>query len=248
MGVSDLHDDAVEAALAWRPVLTAPQQIAAAIEDLILEGTLRPGDRLPNVEAASERFGVSLPTAQRGLRALREAGVLTVALGRNGGYRVAADAVEAIGRIRGGALLGRPPVPPLTADVGYAQLLVVRRVQDVLAAQVAAGCRTDADLELLEAVVPAAEKIGDDLEAAFDLDLRFHRAIALCTHNPLIVRFTTATTLALRRFSHTTEGLGARDVVFGLDAVADAVRARDADAAGDAMRRHLHRSADFFVG
>lgn len=240
----DLLGDAVDAAIARRPVLTAPQQISMAIEDLILEGTLRPGDRLPNVEVASERFGVSLPTTQRGLRALREAGVLTVARGRNGGYRVAPDAVEAIGRIHSGAVLGRPPV---TADIDYAQLLEVRRVQDVLAAQVAAASRDDADLELLEAVLPDAAAIGDDLEAAFDLDLRFHRAVALCTHNPLIVRFTTTTTLALRRFSHTSEVLSAGDVVYGLDAVAEAIRQRDAVAAGSAMRRHLQRSADFFV-
>ncbi len=234
--------DAVDAAFAQRPVLSGPQQIACAIEDLILDGTLRPGDRLPSVEVAARRFGVSVPTVQQGLQALRTAQVLSVARGRNGGYRVLPGALEAIGRVRSGAVLGRPAIP---TERGYAQLLQVRQVQDVLAAEVAASHRTEADLQTLAAVLPASGPPAD-AEEAFDIDLRFHRALALCTHNPLIVKFTTSTVLTLRHFQRATDRLGAADVVFALDGVVGAIRQRDPAAAAAAMRRHLRRSADFF--
>jgi DNA-binding FadR family transcriptional regulator len=234
------HRDLLVEALARRPVLTAPQQVSVAIEDLVLDGTLRPGDRLPSVEDLSRRVRVSVPTAHQALRQLRAHDVLTVARGRKGGYRVAEDAVDAVGRVRGGAVLGRPAA---TWPEGYAELLEVREVQDVLAARVAAVKRTDEELAALEAVL--AEGEPRDLELSFDQDLRFHRALALCTHNPRIVEFTTTTTLALRRFPRVTD-LRPADVVAGLDDVLTAVRASDPEAAGDAMRRHLRRSADFF--
>jgi DNA-binding FadR family transcriptional regulator len=235
--------DDLDAALARRPVLTAPQQVSVAIEDLILDGTLRPGDRLPTVEVLSRRVRVSAPTAHQALQALRDQSVLVVVRGRNGGYRVAADAVDAIGRVRGGAVLGRPAAP---SAEHYEELLQVREVQDVLAARVAAARRTDDDLRELERLLPRPLGVlPDDLDHAFDLDLRFHRLVALSTHNPRIVAFTTATTLALRHFPRATDVRPA-DVVHALDAVLDAIALGDGEAAAEAMGRHLRRSGQYF--
>jgi DNA-binding FadR family transcriptional regulator len=224
--------------------LTAPQQITVAIEDLVLEGTLRPGDRLPSVEVVAERFGVSVPTALGGLGALREAGVLTVTRGRGGGHRVAHGAVEAIGRVRADGVLGRPAG---VMRERYAQLLQVREAQEGLTARVAATERTTRDLDDLLGVLGTVPRtLPADTEAAFDLDLRFHRALGLCTHNPLIIRFTMTTTLMLRSYSRATAELTPTDVLYALDEIAFAVERRDPDGAAAAMRRHLRRSAAFF--
>jgi DNA-binding FadR family transcriptional regulator len=96
---------------------------------------------------------------------------------------------------------------------------------------------------MLESVLDGPEPL--DAEHAFTLDLRFHRALAWCTHNPLIVGFTGATAIALRRFPRSPE-LAPQEIVAELDAVAHAVGSRDGGAAAQAMRRHLRRSADFF--
>lgn len=230
--------------LGHRVVLSAPQQICASIEELVLDGTLRAGDRLPRIDHMAERFGVSAPTAHRALHTLREAGILTATRGRNGGYRVTPAALDAIDARRGapaGALCAGSAIVPET--LGYAQLLEVRQVQDVLAARAAASHRTEADLGALEAVL--APGLPTDPEEAFALDLRFHRALAQCTHNPLIVGFTGATAVALRRFPRSRD-LAPTDIVAGLDGVAHAIRGRDGNAAARAMRRHLRRSVDFF--
>lgn len=230
--------------LGHRVVLSAPQQICASIEELVLDGTLRAGDRLPRIDLMAERFGVSAPTAHRALHTLREAGILTATLGRNGGYRVTAAALDAIDAGRGGgraAGVGGPA--PVPTDLEYAQLLEVRQVQDVLAARAAASHRTTEDLGALEAVLPSA--LPADPEEAFAIDLRFHRALAQCTHNPLIVGFTGATALALRRFPRSRD-LAPTDIVAELDGVARAIRRHDGNAAATAMGRHLRRSVDFF--
>jgi GntR family transcriptional regulator, transcriptional repressor for pyruvate dehydrogenase complex len=231
-------------AVALPPVLTAPQQIAAAIEDLVLDGSLRPGDRLPSVEVTARRFGVAMPTAHQALRALTEASVLTVARGRNGGYRVAAEAMDAIGRARAGEVLGRPATDPRLPDV-YHQLYEVREVQDVLAARVAALHRTDEDLAALTAVL-AVEADELSIDDALEVDLEFHLQLARCTRNPLIVRYTSATVLTLRRYRGDPEAVAPAEALAHLDEVLEAVRRQDATRAAEAMRRHLGRSSDFY--
>ena len=62
-------------------VLTAPQQVAAAIKQEILEGALRPGDRLPSEEDLARLFGVSRPTVRAGLQSLCASHVLVVQRG-----------------------------------------------------------------------------------------------------------------------------------------------------------------------
>src|SRR5579884_2014027 len=69
-------------------VLSAPQQVAAAVKRDILEGTLKPGDKLPPEDELVRLFGVSRPTIRAGLQELCAAQILTVQRGRNGGYRV----------------------------------------------------------------------------------------------------------------------------------------------------------------
>lgn len=229
-------------ALAQRRVLTAPQQICVSLEELILDGTLRPGDRLPRVDRMAESMCVCVPTANRALRAMREAGVLSVLRGRNGGYRVTEEAPRLLGSTRAG--IGVQGHDGVTLHC-YRQMLEVREVQDAYAARAAAENRTEEDLAELSGLLPDA--LPEDLEQLFDLDQRFHRTLAQCTHNPLIIRLTGTTALALRRFSRTLGGLSPADILAGLDEVVCAVRGRDGSAAATAMRGHLRRSTEFFV-
>src|SRR3954466_6508933 len=77
-------------------VLSAPRQIAAAIKREILEGTLKPGDRLPSEERLADLFGVSRPTVRAALQELSSAGTVVVQRGRGGGYRVSAFSLDSL--------------------------------------------------------------------------------------------------------------------------------------------------------
>lgn len=50
------------------------QQAHAILVQRIRAGTYRPGTRVPSVVALSEELGISIPTAQKALRQLREDG------------------------------------------------------------------------------------------------------------------------------------------------------------------------------
>ncbi|MFD0276412.1 GntR family transcriptional regulator [Kitasatospora sp. NPDC127111] len=58
------------------------EQVAGAIRRAIAEGECAPGDRLPPARELSRALGVNANTVLRGLRALRDEGVLEFRRGR----------------------------------------------------------------------------------------------------------------------------------------------------------------------
>lgn len=66
------------------------EQVAGAIRRAIAEGECLPGDRLPPARDMSQALGVNVNTVLRGLRSLRDQGVLEFRRGR--GVTVAAGA------------------------------------------------------------------------------------------------------------------------------------------------------------
>lgn len=52
------------------------EQVAVALKRDIASGELSPGDQLPSYQALHERFGVSVTTAQRALRLLKDEGLI----------------------------------------------------------------------------------------------------------------------------------------------------------------------------
>jgi DNA-binding FadR family transcriptional regulator len=217
-----------------RRVRTAPEQIRAQVRDSILDGSLRPGDRLPSEGAMAEMFGCSRPTVREALRTLRADGVLTSARGRGGGYRVAELSLQALGASVGEAIslsLGMK-----TLD--YSQLFAVRFDLELRSAATAAQARTEADLEALRDTLPA-DPAELPVEAALSADVAFHRALAEASHNPLLIGFAGATATAFRRFSEEVREVDPPKVLDGIEEVVDAVAAQDPDAAREAMRAHL---------
>ncbi|MBN9623820.1 MAG: FadR family transcriptional regulator [Actinobacteria bacterium] len=218
-----------------KPVQTAPQQIAATIKELIVDGTLAPGDRLPPERELVEEFAVSRPTLRQALRELTTMRALTMSPGRNGGYRVADFSPSELGTSVGEFISLSIGARSLTAY----QLLQVRHSLEVLSARVAAVERTEEELAELEQAFPDPAVYGDSVEEARRQDLAFHRVLAKATHNPLIVGFSSAATIAFNQIPDTARQQVLPGLLDHLDAVLDAVREEDPDAAAEAMVRHL---------
>lgn len=222
-----------------RAVLSAPQQIAAAITGSILDGSLRPGDKLPSEVEMAAQFGVSRPTVREAVRHLRAQHVLVSSRGRAGGYHVAEFSLKTLSAGLGELISLSLVIETLT----YAQLFEVRHALDVLSAGLAAVRRDAEDIERLRMALPDAT--GEPEDAAIE-DLAFHRVLADATHNPLISAFSAATTAAFRRFSAEMHRAAPELVVAHLDEVVAAVEGGDAREAQDAMRRHLAYAVELF--
>lgn len=231
-------------------VLSAPEQIARTIKDRILDGSLKPGDRLPSEHQLADLFAVSRPTLRRALVELCATQVLVVQRGRTGGHRVAELSVARL-------------EPHLTEFISlslaanalsYGDLLEVRTALELPIARAAALRRTPVQLDELEAALEEALGAAHDMarspsvepSVVVDIDIAFHRTLAECTQNQLMISFERGMTVALHRFVTDFDDVSPERTVTGLPELVRAVAVQDGDAAVAAMGAHLAYFEEFF--
>jgi GntR family transcriptional repressor for pyruvate dehydrogenase complex len=159
-------------------VIRLADTVAAELEKRILEGSLKPGDRLAAERNLALDLGVSRPSLREAIQKLVSKGLLST---RHGGGTVVTDRLEAHfadpwqDLIKGHPLLHR-------------DLLEFRQMLESEAAQLAADRATDIDIKTLDAVYAKLEQVyaGDDLSACIDADVEFHQVVAEAAHNVLI--------------------------------------------------------------
>lgn len=164
----------------------APRRLADSIveelENMILEGTLQPGERLPAERNLAERFGVSRPSLREAVQRMATKGLLVSRQG--GGHYVA----ESLGSSFTDPLItlleGRPDA--------QRDLLEYRRTLEADCAYYAALRATAVDkahlktaYENLQACYASDGK--SDLDQEGSADARFHLAIAEASHNVILL-------------------------------------------------------------
>lgn len=162
-----------------RPAVTRiSDAVAGELETRILEGSLKPGDRLPSERDLAVEMGVSRPSLREAIHKLVAKGLLET---RHGGGTIVTDRLEAPFVDPWQQMLKGHPM--LQSD-----LLEFRHMLEGQAAALAAERATDADLERIGVAFAALEKAydSDDLQVCIDTDVAFHQAIAEASHNVLI--------------------------------------------------------------
>lgn len=221
------------------PLATA---VAAHLEGLILEGVLRPGDRLAPERDLAETLGVSRPSLREALQILEGKGLL--ASSRAG--TVVAQFLAPLSEPLAG-LFGRNE--RIAADY-----FEYRRLIEPQAAALAASRITPPERAALEeclARMRAAHEAGDGAaEAAADTSL--HLLIHEACHNLVLLHVLRVFSDLLRRgilYSH--EQFWQRDAVRGQilaqhEGIGAAILKGEAAAAEAAMRDHILFSAGIF--
>lgn len=155
------------------------QQIADQIENAILAGELRPGDRLPSERELVEQHGVSRPTIREALRVLESNHLVKSRLGDRRGPVVLPASAHPL----------RRSLTRLTSDnaVSFAQLLQFRMIIESAAVHLAASNRSEAELlELERANARMRATMDHSLEEFSAVDFDFHRIIVRASRNPLL--------------------------------------------------------------
>ncbi|MBL8373194.1 FCD domain-containing protein [Accumulibacter sp.] len=215
-----------------------PDAIAHQLETRILEGSLKPGDRLPAERELAIELGVSRPSLREAIKKLVSRELL---VSRHGGGTYVTDRLEASFVDPWQQLLDQHPF--LQDDV-----LEFRHLLEASAAELAAQRATDADLERLEQAYVRldAAYLGDDRSAQVAADVAFHLTVAESAHNALFGHLVAS----VLRLLHEHVRRSLREMAVSPDtgrhlmaqhqAIRDAIVARRPDAARLAAQTHIN--------
>jgi len=225
--------------MTFRPI--QPEKLSNAIvdqiEQLILRGILRPGERLPPERELAQRMGVSRPSLRDAVSQLQESGLLTARPGA--GVFVA-------------EVLGSAFAPALTTlfsrhEEAVFDYLSFRRDMEGLAAERAARLASDTDLAVISTVFDKMEaahpKKNPEEEAR--LDAQFHMAIVEASHNVIMLHMMRSMYELLREgVFYNRQVMFKQRTMRGVlleqhRAMRDAIVARDPIAARRAVIEHL---------
>jgi GntR family transcriptional repressor for pyruvate dehydrogenase complex len=210
--------------------MTAREKLAQHLEETVLSGELPPGSKLPSERELAERFGASRPIVREVLSGLVERGLVDVRAGRGAFVRGArpSDAARPLG-----ALFRRQNVTPH-------HVVVARSMLECEAAALASTHAEADDLEALESALADFDRASGIVEQSL-CDVAFHMRIARASRNPVIATMFSAIVvptfeLMLRSLGDST--VAERGLPYHRE-ILDAIRARDAEHARQAMAGHL---------
>ncbi|WP_313951801.1 FCD domain-containing protein [Accumulibacter sp.] len=214
-----------------------PDAIAHQLETRILEGSLKPGDRLPAERELAIELGVSRPSLREAIKKLVSRDLL---VSRHGGGTYVTDRLDTSFIDPWQQLMDQHP--SLQDDV-----LEFRYLLEASAAELAAQRATDADLERLEQAYARldAAYLGDDRSAQVTADVAFHLTIAESAHNVLFGHLVAS----VMRLLHEHVRRSLREIAVSREtggllmaqhlAIRDAIRSRRPEAARLAAQTHI---------
>jgi len=153
-------------------------EVFKQIKDHIIKGEWAPGEKIPGEHELVELFGVSRVSVREAINRLVGMGVLTIRRGEG------TFVTEMLPENYMNALL-----PILMIErASFSEILEFRAIIEVESARLAARRADEQDISRMEKALQVMEKCkGNNLEFAA-ADLYFHVAIAMATHNSVVIK------------------------------------------------------------
>lgn len=218
--------------------ITLSDQIVVQLQNMIADGELKPGEKLPAERQLSERMGVSRPSLREAIKKLASKGLLE---SRHGGGTYVKDNLDEVATDPLMQLLQNHP------ESRY-DVLEVRHALDGQAAYYAALRATDADRSNIQRAFERMIELhhnGDDPMDEARADAAFHLSITEASHNIVLLHTMRGLFAVLQRtIKHNLDKLYTIPKVFNPlseqhENLMRAVLAGDPDAARIAAQGHL---------
>lgn len=217
------------------PARSASSTVAFRLLDLLLDASMRPGDRLPGERTLAETLGVGRSAVREGIAALEVLGVIETRVG-SGSYLRSGTSELLPSTLSWSLLLDQDRTE---------ELAVVRSALERSAAELAALHRTEEEAAELLALVERQRAAAEDPAAYVEADIAFHRELARIGRNSLLTELLSTTRSLLRVwFEHAVrrrEDIEAATAEHR--AVAEAIRDGDTEAASRAMDGHMRTAS-----
>jgi GntR family transcriptional repressor for pyruvate dehydrogenase complex len=215
------------------------KKVAQQIEQSILEGELKPGDRLPPERVMTQQFGVSRTVIREAFKALELQGLIEIQHGV-------------------GAVVSSPSAANVADSlVRYVRiqessiwaLHELRTILETETAALAAERHTEEDIRKLDQIIMLmSSKIHSPAEYVA-LDLEFHHAIVEAAHNPmfpLVLDPFVTLMRESRRLGASVEGAPQRSFDAHRELL-ECIRQRDTKSARSKMQAHCDLVAAFIA-
>ena len=209
--------------------LSLPEQTAEQISKLIMEQHLTSEDKLPSEFELAELLNVGRGTVREGVKLLVARNVLEIRRGK--GTYIAPNPGEVPDPL---GFAYYPDQFRLAMD-----LVEIRGHMEPWVARTAAERAGSENLKVLR---EACSVVEQDILAGKDhsqSDVRFHVAIAECTHNLVVPKLIPIITYAIKLFVSLTESRLRTETLVGHREILDAICDQDGDRASEAMRQHI---------
>ena len=213
------------------------ERIAEQIEQLILNGELRSGDRLPTERELAEQFQASRTAVREAMKTLAQKGLVNMRPGRG---TIVIDGTSKAMRHSLGLMIR-------VGQAGSSTNLV--EVREILEPEIAALAATRAgeeDIAAMQESVRVMDASLDDADAYISADNNFHQALAKGTQNVLILAFVDSIVYLLseqRKQIFSVKGGPERGQIHHKH-ILEAVMRHDPEAARTAMYAHLQQVRD----
>ncbi|HEX4766521.1 MAG TPA: transcriptional regulator NanR [Lichenihabitans sp.] len=210
---------------------------------MIITGEVRPGDAMPSERDLMERFGVGRPAIREAMQALSSLGLLTISHGERA--RVCALTARSVTQqVDVAAQIMLATSPASLEHLKDARLFFERGM-----VRAGATRATSADVARLTDLLGLQRAALGNADRFIQADMDFHIAIAAISGNPIYTAVSEAMLGWLKRF-HTELLLWSGKETHTLAehaAILAAIELGDAEAADEAMAKHLTRSAALYV-
>ena len=156
------------------------EQIADQIEQRILNGELRSGDRLPTERVLAEQFQASRTAVREAMKILAQKGLVEMRPGRgtiviNGAPEAMQNSIGLVMKLQVGKVGGSD------------NLVEVREILETEIAALAAARATEDEIAAMREAIRVMDVSLSDADAYITADNQFHRALAKATQNSLIL-------------------------------------------------------------
>ncbi len=222
-------------------------EVVDQIEQLIISGVLKEGQKLPSEREMAEVLHVSRPKLREALKRLEEGGLLEI---RHGGGSFVAPL---IGKALSPALMDLYARHP----VAFFDYLEYRMELESFAAHLAAQRATDADKEILQRIMSTLveAQANGDIEVSKKADIDFHSAIVDASHNATLAHMmssiydlTMRGVFYNRNFLRTIDGTGRKLLQQHLDIGEAIIQGKPEEAANAAIAHMKFVETSFRLG
>ncbi|HWC81720.1 MAG TPA: GntR family transcriptional regulator [Pseudonocardiaceae bacterium] len=156
-------------------------EIISQVKEMIDDGRLKPGDRLPSERALAEQFAVSRNTVREALRMLEIAGLVQLRRGATGGSFISSGSSSVVADVMSNALR--------LTDFSLADVIEILRGLSSLTVVTACERMTEEQLARLEDNVRRAAELtrAGEWNEKLRVHLEFHTILAEATGNPILL-------------------------------------------------------------